>query len=186
MRKLAKFSTMLVVLGLAAFGTGVFAQDPPVNSYDKHFVSEAAEGGLAEVELGQLAQSKAASDKVKDFAQKMVDDHSKANQELKECAEKVGINVPDHMSVTEKAEKTKLDMYKGGHFDHAYIADMVKDHQSDIAAFEREVTEGQNPELKSFAEKTLPTLKEHLRLAEKTQRQITAEPRSDSSTGATQ
>ena len=92
MRKLAKFGALLVVLGLAALGTGVFAQDPPVNSHDKHFVTDAAEGGLAEVELGQLAQSKAHSDKVKDFAQKAVDDHSKTNQELKECVLRLTLN----------------------------------------------------------------------------------------------
>ena len=187
MRKLEKFGSMVVAVGLVVLGTGVVAlsQDPPVNSRDKHFVSDAAEAGLAEIELGQMAQSKASNDKVKDFAQKMVDDHNKVNQELKEYAQKIGISVPDHMSVTEKAEKTKLDMYSGGHFDRAYIDDAVKDHRDDIAAFQREVVEGQNPDLKAFAEKNLPTLKEHLRLAEKTQRQITGESRNSSPTGAT-
>ena len=184
MRRLEKFGSMLVAVALLVLGTGVFAlsQDPPVNSRDKHFVSDAAEAGLGEVELGHMAQSKASNDKVKDFAQKMVDDHSKVNQELKECAQKLSISVPDHMSVTEKAEKTKLDMYSGGHFDRAYMTEMIKDHREDIAAFQREVREGQNPDLKSFAEKNLPTLKEHLRLAEKTQRQITGESRNSSPT----
>ena len=188
MRKLLKFASMFVVAGVVVLGTGIFAQsqDPPVNSHDKRFLSDAAEAGLAEVELGQMAQSKAANDKVKDFAQKMVDDHGKANEELKDCAQKLGVNVPDHVSVTEKAEKTKLDMYSGGHFDRAYMTDMIKDHRDDIAAFQREVRQGQNPDLKSFAEKNLPTLKEHLRLAEKTQREITGESRNSSSTGSTQ
>ena len=188
MSKLTKFGSMFVTVSLVVLGTGVFAlsQDPPVNSHDKSFVSNAAEAGLAEVELGQMAQSKAANDKVKDFAQKMVDDHGKVNQELKDCAQKLGVSIPDHMSVTEKAEKTKLDMYSGGHFDRAYITDMIKDHRDDIAAFQREVREGQNPDLKAFAEKSLPTLKEHLRLAEKTQRQITGESRGSSPTGGSQ
>jgi putative membrane protein len=186
MHKLTKFAGTVFVLGLLVAGTWVFAQDPPVSSHDKSFVSNAAEGGLAEVELGQLAQSKAANDKVKEFAQKMIDDHSKVNQELKDQAEKLGVSIPDHMSVTEKAEKAKLDMYSGSHFDRAYMTAMIKDHREDIAAFAREAKMGQNPDLKSFAEKTLPTLKEHLRLAEKTQREITGEAQSHSSSGATQ
>jgi len=188
MRKLARLASMFVVAGLVMLGTGIFAQsqEPPVNSHDKSFVSNAAESGLAEVELGQMAQSKASSDKIKNFAQKMVDDHGKVNDELKDCAQKLGVNVPDHMSVTEKGEKTKLDMYSGDHFDRAYISDMIKDHRDDIAAFQREVREGQNPDLKAFAEKNLPTLKEHLRLAEKTQREITGESRGSSPTGTTQ
>jgi putative membrane protein len=151
-----------------------FAQDrPPLSSEDKHFISEAAEGGLAEVELGHMAADKGESARVKEFGQRMVTDHSQANDKLKDIAQKLGVSVPDHMSATEYAEKTKLKAYSGGHFDRAYMDAMVKDHQDDIAAFRREARDGQNPEIKAFAAKTLPTLEQHLHLAERVNGEIT-------------
>ena len=180
-------STMgFLILGVIA--APVFSQGDPANgsvsSSDKHFLSDAAEGGLAEVELGQLAASKASSQTVKDFGQKMVDDHSKANEELKDCAQKLGVSIPDHISATEMAQKAKLSAYSGAHFDRAYIADMLKDHRQDVAAFKREANGGQNAEIKEFASKTLPTLEEQLRLAEKAQRELSSS--AQSSTGSTQ
>jgi len=176
MKRLVPITT-LFVLAFLILGTSLFAQDDPadsnnVSTADKHFVTEAAEGGLAEVELGQLAANKASSQNVKDFGQKMADDHGKANQELKDCAQKLGIGIPDHMSATEMAEKAKLSAYSGSHFDRSYMAHLLADHRQDIAAFKREAADGQNPEIKAFASKTLPTLEEHLRLAEQTERDI--------------
>jgi putative membrane protein len=187
--RLLIFTAIVVTVGLLTSAS--FAQsDPPgdtngsISSADKHFVTDAAEGGLAEVELGQLAQSKASSQIVKDFGQKMVNDHGKANNELKDCAQRLGISVPDHMSALQMAQKAKLSAYSGDHFDRAYIADMVKDHREDVAAFKREAANGQNPQIKEFASKTLPTLEEHLRLAERAEQAVTASNRS--STGSTQ
>jgi putative membrane protein len=167
-----KFESIVMLFALAFLTPTVALLAQNASSADKHFVSEAAEGGLAEVELGQLAASKASSQSVKDFGQKMVDDHGKANQELKDCAQKIGVSVPDHISAVEMAEKTKLSAYSGAHFDRAYMTDMVKDHRDDIAAFKREAASGQNPEIKEFAAKTLPTLEEHLRLAEQAEREV--------------
>ena len=139
-----------------------------LRSADKHFAADAAEGGMAEVELGKLAQEKASSSEVKDFAKKMMEDHSKANDDLKDAAQKAGISLPDHMSATQMAEKKKLEAESGAQFDRAYMNTMVKDHRQDVAAFKREANSGKSEEIKSFASNTLPTLEEHLRLAEKT------------------
>jgi putative membrane protein len=134
---------------------------------DKTFVKKAAEGGLAEVELGQLATQKASSEEVKKFGQRMVDDHSKANDQLKQVAEQEHIKLPTEPSAKDKATKARLEKLSGEQFDHAYMRDMVKDHRTDVSEFAHEAKMGKDPAVKSFAESTLPTLREHLKEAEK-------------------
>lgn len=134
---------------------------------DKTFVKKAAEGGLAEVELGQLATQKASSDDVKKFGQRMVDDHSKANDQLKQVAAQEHIDLPTEPSAKDKATKARLEKLSGEQFDHAYMRDMVKDHRTDVTEFAHEAKMGKDPAVKSFAESTLPTLREHLKSAEK-------------------
>jgi putative membrane protein len=134
---------------------------------DKKFVRDAAQGGMAEVELGKLATEKASSDDVKKFGQRMVDDHSKANDELKQVAESEGIQVPDKLNAKDEATKERLSKLSGEQFDRAYMRDMVRDHTQDVADFKRESTNGSDPQVKDFAAKTLPTLQSHLREAEK-------------------
>lgn len=136
-------------------------------SMDAKFVKKAASGGLAEVELGQLAVQKASSEEVKKFGQRMVDDHSKANDELKQVAAQQHIELPTEPSAKDKATKARLEKLSGEKFDHAYMTDMVKDHKADVAEFARESKNAKDPAVKSFAEKTLPTLREHLKEAEK-------------------
>lgn len=177
------FAFTFLTVGASLFAQGAGGNDNRLSSKDKHFVNDAAEGGLAEVELGQLAQSKASNQQVKDFGQKMVDDHGKANNELKDCASKLGVTLPDHPSATEEAQKLKLSAYSGDHFDKAYMEDMLKDHRQDIAAFKREAADGQNPEIKAFAKKTLPTLEEHLRLAEQAERSVSGGTQTSSNQG---
>jgi putative membrane protein len=133
---------------------------------DQHFVKEAADGGLAEVELGQLAADKASSPEVREFAQRMVKDHSQANDQLKQIAMKKGMTLPDSPSKKNQATKEKLSKLSGDAFDRAYMADMVKDHKKDVAAFQQESTNGQDPDVKQFASETLPTLKDHLKQAQ--------------------
>ena len=131
---------------------------------DAQFAKEAAIGGMVEVELGKLASSKASSDKVKQFGQKMVDDHSKANNELKAVADKNQMTLPTELDAKHKAVVNKLSGLSGGQFDKAYVAMMVKDHDKDVADFQQEANSGTNSDLKSFASKTLPTLQEHDRM----------------------
>jgi putative membrane protein len=133
---------------------------------DKKFMKEAAEGGLAEVELGKLASQKASSQEVKDFGQRMVTDHSKTNEELKQIASSKGVTLPDNLSSKDKMLKERLAKLNGSNFDRAYMENMVKDHKKDVADFNRESSSGRDREVKQFAGNTLPTLQEHLKKAE--------------------
>lgn len=145
------------------------AQNGPANvtAADKKFVKDAAQGGLAEVELGRMATEKASSDEVKKFGQRMVDDHTKANDELKQVAQSKGIDIPTGLSAKDKMLKERLSKLSGPGFDRVYMQNMVKDHKQDVADFARESRTGADPAVKDFASQTLPTLKSHLREAEK-------------------
>ncbi len=141
---------------------------------DETFATKAAQGGMAEVKLGQLAVSKAQDKKVKDFGQKMVDDHSKANDELKGIAKNKSITLPTDVSVKDNATYTELSALSGKEFDRAYINDMVKDHETDVAEFQREANNGKDSDIKGFAAKTLPTLQQHLQMAKDAASEVTA------------
>ncbi len=132
---------------------------------DREFIMKAAQGGQMEVMMAEMAVSKATNAEVKQFAQRLLDDHSKANEELKTLASNKGLTLPAENA--SKTQKMKMDMEKqaGANFDRDYMKDMVKDHQKDIAMFEREARDGKDSEVKAWAEKTLPTLREHLQMA---------------------
>ena len=129
---------------------------------DKAFMTEAANGGMAEVELGKLAASKAANAEVKKFAQMMVDDHSKANAELKTLAGTKNVTLPAEPDAAKKSTMDSLKALTGADFDNAYVKEMVEDHEKDVAKFEEESKTASDPDVKAFAAKTLPTLKLHL------------------------
>ena len=145
-----------LALALASFAV---AEDNP----DAAFYRKAAEGGMAEVELGKLAQDKSSTASVKEFAAMMVKDHSVANDKLKTVATKKNIALPTSPSVGQMATKTKLEVLSGSAFDKSYIKGMVKDHREDIKEFQTEATSGQDPDAKAYAAATLPTLKAHLK-----------------------
>ena len=133
---------------------------------DQTFVKKAAAGGMAEVELGKLAQQKGTSAEVKTFGQRMVDDHSKANDELKSIAQTKNITLPTDLSAKDKALRDRLEKLSGAAFDRAYMQAMLKDHREDVNEFRHESTAGSDPDVKQFAAKTLPTLEDHLKLAQ--------------------
>jgi putative membrane protein len=133
---------------------------------DRKFVEKAAEGGMAEVDLGKLAEEKASSPQVKQFAERMVNDHTKANDQLKEVAQQEGIQLPDRLSADAVMTKNQLSQLSGPQFDAVYMRDMVKDHKKDVSEFQHESTSATNPEVKQFASETLPTLQSHLQEAE--------------------
>lgn len=137
-----------------------------LSAADKKFVREAAEGGMAEVELGQLAVQKASSDDVKKFGQRMIDDHSKANDKLKEVASSKGISLPSSPNAKQEATKNRLSKLSGDEFDKAYMRDMLQDHKQDVAAFRTESKTGRDADVKSFAAETLPTIQDHLKEAQ--------------------
>jgi putative membrane protein len=132
---------------------------------DSRFAKEAAQGGMAEVKLGQLAEEKGSSDAVKSFGKRMVDAHSKAGDKLKEAASKENITLPTDISAKDQATYDRLSKLNGAAFDRAYAKDMVMDHQTDIAAFQKEASSGESTLLKSFASESLPTLQGHLKEA---------------------
>jgi putative membrane protein len=136
-----------------------------LSSADQNFVKKAAAGGMAEVELGKLATEKASSDDVKKFGQRMVDDHSKANDQLKQLASQKGITLPSDLDPKDKALKDRLSKLSGSEFDRAYMKNMVRDHTKDVAEFRKESTSAKDSDLKKFASQTLPTLEDHLKEA---------------------
>jgi putative membrane protein len=127
----------------------------------RDFVTEAASGGMMEVELGQMAQQKATSQRVKDFGAMMVRDHSKANDELK-SAVSGKLDVPATMKEKHQHHVTELRDKTGTEFDKAYIKMMVDDHEADIKKFEDIAKESTDPAVKNFANNALPTLRTHL------------------------
>jgi putative membrane protein len=136
-----------------------------LNSHDRDFMMDAAMGGMEEVELGRVAAQQGTSEAVKTFGQRMVDDHSKANEELMTLAQSKGVTLPTTLDETHRAEVTKLSAMTGADFDRAYSKMMLSDHNKDVSEFEKQSTKGVDPDLKAFASKTLPTLQEHLQMA---------------------
>jgi putative membrane protein len=141
---------------------------------DTQFAKKAAQGSMAEVKMGQLAQEKGTSDSVKKFGQRMVDDHTKASDELKKAAAQESINLPSDVSAKDKATYEALSRLSGAAFDRAYARDMVKDHEEDIADFNKEANGGQKAAIKDFASQTLPTLQDHLKQAKEMRQNVSA------------
>lgn len=136
-----------------------------MRSSDHNFLMDAAMGGMMEVELGKLATTNGASDAVKQFGQRMVDDHSKANAELMSLATTKGITLPTELDEKHRAHVAKLTSLTGADFDREYSKMMLSDHKKDVSEFEKESTRGADADLKMFATNTLPTLREHLQMA---------------------
>ena len=143
-----------------------------VTAADKAFVLEAAQGGIMEVELGKIASEKGVSADVKQFGQRMVTDHSKANEQLMTLAKQKNITIPEHAGDKHKAEIDRFSKLSGQAFDRAYMQHMVKDHQKDVKAFHQQATGGKDPQIQEFAKTTLPTLQDHLEEAERIAKQV--------------
>src|SRR5258706_6845640 len=169
-----KLSVIIFTL-ITCSGAGWAAEtgkNDKLGSSDAAFVKEAAQGGMLEVELGKIAQTKAADDKVKEFGKKMDQDHSKANEELKKLAADKGVQLANELDSKHKSMVTKLEKLIGAKFDKAYMDAMVSDHKDDVKKFTSESEKGKDADLKKFASQTLPTLKSHLQLAESTAKDI--------------
>lgn len=153
---------VVVVLGSIGFAQTNSGPNPA----DTSFIKKASQGGMTEIALGQLAVKKASNPKVKDLGQRMVEDHTKTNDQLKQLASEKNIDLPKHMSMKERATETALAKLSGPEFDRQYIDDMVKDHKKDVMDFKLESTTATDADVKSFAAQTLPTLQDHLKQAE--------------------
>lgn len=164
----AALATLLSVdaqaLGNAATASGNGV--PPLAAADRKFMHEAAMGGMTEVELGNLAQQKAASDQVKQFGAKMVEDHTKANEELKQIAKSKNMMVPPTLDKAHQKDVDKFSKLSGAAFDRQYTSFMVSDHKKDVRDFKKAADSAKDADVKSFATKTLPTLQEHLQMAQ--------------------
>jgi putative membrane protein len=163
---LAGSAALVVAMGLS----GQTAER--LKRMDGAFATAAARGGMAEVEMGRLAVQKASSPAVKEFGRRMVDDHSKINDEFKAMAARKGMSLPSQVSAKGKTTMTRLSHLNGAAFDRAYMDDMVKDHEMDIDEFQLESNDGTDPDLQAFAAKTLPILHEHLQLAQQTRGEL--------------
>jgi putative membrane protein len=150
----------------ASAGAGQQAGQGSVAEGDAKFMKDAAADGLAEVELGKLAADKASSPDVKQFAKMMVDDHGKANDELKQLAARKNVALPSEPKPEHKAEKERLEKLSGAAFDEAYAKAMQKDHRKAVSAFSKQASSGKDPEVKQWAEGKVPTLKGHLEKAD--------------------
>jgi putative membrane protein len=166
---------LLLILGL--FLIGALAAYPqtqtekststksPLTLKEKMFIKNAAEGGLAEVEMGQLAKDNSTTQDVKDFGNRMIEDHGKANDELKALATQKNVDLPEKPGILQRASIKLLSGKKGDDFDKAYMKDLVKDHNKDVSDFKKESTAAKDPDLKAWVDQTLPTLEEHLKQA---------------------
>ncbi len=136
-----------------------------LRSNDRKFLMDAAMAGLKEVELGRWAAQKGSSDAVKQFGQRMVDEHRQANTELMTLATSKGITLPTALDEKHQRDVTKLSARSGAEFDRAYSKMMLSEHKKAVSDFEKQTNRGADPDLKAFATKTLPALQEHLQMA---------------------
>jgi putative membrane protein len=148
------------VAGNASTATGI-------DQADSAFLQKAAQSNLAEIEAGQLAVQYALNPQVQRFGERMVQDHSQANDKLKTVAESVGVQLPTEPSNADMQEVSKLKSLRGQQFDHAYGRAALKDHHMDVKEYEHVAKTAKSPEVRAYAEQMLPTLKEHLASAER-------------------
>jgi putative membrane protein len=154
---------MLLCAGSAAMGQNTTS--PSVS--DKKFVQRALEGGIAEMQLGELAVQRGNCEDVKQFGQKIIDDHIKMGDQIRDVAQREGIKAPRGTTVKDQTLEAKLKGLSGESFDKAFIAAMVKDHRQDLAHFKREANAGNDTEIKDAASQVLQMISQHLKLAER-------------------
>jgi putative membrane protein len=163
-RRIARLRFPLAAAALAV--AALAGAETAVPAADRAFAEKAAMGGVAEVQSDRMAEQKGMNSQVKQFVARIAQDHAKAGDELKQIAAGKGLTLPQAPSAEDRHEMDMLDkLQAAADFDRAYMTHMVADHKKDIAEFEREASSGQDADLKAFAAKTLPTLREHLKLA---------------------
>lgn len=167
---------LALTLALAALPAAAQqAAKPELSRQDRNFAEHAMAGGMMEVQLGKLTEQRAQNDGVKRFGQRMVTDHSQANQQLSEIGNRLGLSAPAELPREQRRTVEKLAGLSGAEFDRAYMAAMIDDHKKDIGEFRKQADKGENAELKTFAQQTTPILEQHLRLAEDTQSRLSAQ-----------
>src|ERR1700744_2087986 len=158
-----KLTTTCLAAGLIGLLAGQASAE--LSSADRNFATKAASGGLAEIQTAQMAKQKAESPQVKTFADRMITDHTQANTDLQQIAQQENLALPTEPSKQERSAAQRVGDMTGAAFDRTYAQEEVRDHQQDIALFQQEADSGRDPALKQFAQKTLPTLRQHLQIA---------------------
>lgn len=133
---------------------------------DKIFVKKAMQGSIAQVQLGQLTLEKSNNDQVKQFARKMVDDHTKLNEQMKPVAQQLRVDIPTEVSKKDKSLMSKMQALSGPAYDQAYIKEMVRDHKQDLSEFQMESSNGHDPNVKDAAAQGSKSISEHLQMAQ--------------------
>lgn len=170
MKSLLIAAAMVALLAAApAIAQGNKAGQGASSGGDTKFIEHVARGGQAEVDLGRLGEQKAQSTEVKALARRLVADHTKSNQQLMKIAQQEGVQPPAQQSKSERSERAKLEKLDGQAFDQAFVKQIVQDHQKDIKYFQKEQESLKDPQLRSFAQQTLPVLQEHLQMAQETE-----------------
>ena len=154
----------VLCVALAGVTACAFGQSP--SDADKKFLRSALEGGNAEVQLGQLAEQKSNSEDIKHFGQKMIDDHTKLANKMRQVADNVGITPPAGTQMGDKARTSELEVLSGDSFDKAYIKAMVKDHRQDLQEFRKEANTGVDPSIREAAKDGAQVVEAHLKMAE--------------------
>ncbi len=153
---------LVILAALSALPMTALAASSP----DMSFYKSLAEGGIAEVRDGKLAQQKSADPKIKDFAAMMVKDHTAANQELMALAQSKGIKLPGGPGMGADTKKAELDVLTGATFDKSYVKSQVKGHRDTVDLLQKEISSGQDAQAKAFAQTVLPTVQSHLQAIE--------------------
>lgn len=173
MKRYVRWGFALALLPLAGCGgrgeeapMAAPAGPPPLASADATFITQAAMGGLDEVQDGQIALQKATRPAVRQFAQQMVTDHTQVNQQLTALAQRKGVAPPPAPDPQQAAEAQKLQGLRGRGFDREFVRDQLTDHQQAVALFQQEAQQGTDPDVKAFAQQTLPTLQQHLQMVQ--------------------
>ena len=147
----------LLIASFPVLALGAEKQNP-----DHDFYTQAAEGGLAEVDLGKVAEQRATDPSVKQFAAMMVKDHTAANEKLKSLAEQKSVTLPTDLSTAQKSTRKTLEMQSAADFDAAYIKNQIDAHEDTVALLKKEIASGKDADAKAFATKMLPTVQSHL------------------------
>ena len=152
-------------MGTTGRGQAEVGQGGTLSSADRQFMMRAAMMDMAEIQTGRLAVSQGASESVRQFGQRMIDDHTRTSQQLMQMASAAGFTPPQTLDAKHQAAAAKLGRLTGAEFDRAYMKQMVKDHQEAVSLYQRQSARGAMADLRSFASATLPALREHLSMA---------------------
>lgn len=158
--------TCTVICGSVFVGGLLLAQSTKVSAADRAFLKMAAESDMREAHLGQMAEAQASAETVKTFGKTLDQDHTESYRALEQVASSTAQSIPKGIDVARDKSIGQLMHSKGKSFDRDFVRHEIQDHEKAIAAFKREADKGENPQIKSYAQQTLPTLEKHLHQAE--------------------